>query len=168
MVWKAETRLLKMMARHCLRSVLLKPPAWMTRICFSTVDLPLSPAPAPLSMPGTSNDHVERAYRAAAASPHAPASSYHCECPSRSPRSDETRGPLASFQNTLSPVPYTTRERRPKVCARGRRRRDQAVATLPTCKVGVCGGTSCLDAGYLLDTVGRRTAEPRRRQCHSQ
>jgi len=45
MVWKAETRLLKMMARHCLRSVLLKPPAFIIRICFRTVDLPLSPAP---------------------------------------------------------------------------------------------------------------------------
>ena len=45
MVWKAETKLLKMMARHCLRSVRLKPPAFIMRICLSTVDLPLSPAP---------------------------------------------------------------------------------------------------------------------------
>lgn len=45
MVWKAETKLLKMMERHCFRSVLLKPPACITRICFSTVDFPLSPAP---------------------------------------------------------------------------------------------------------------------------
>jgi hypothetical protein len=37
------------MARHCLRSVLLNPPAFMMRICFKTVDLPLSPAPAACS-----------------------------------------------------------------------------------------------------------------------
>ncbi len=46
MVWKAETRLLKMVARHALRSLLPNPPALMIRICLRTVDLPLSPAPA--------------------------------------------------------------------------------------------------------------------------
>lgn len=49
MVWKAETKLLKMVARHVLRSRLWKPPALMMRICLRTVDLPLSPAPALLS-----------------------------------------------------------------------------------------------------------------------
>lgn len=109
-VWKAETKLLNMMARHCFRSVLLKPPACITRICFRTVDLPLSPAPTsdPISSRGRIAHVYDNLYLAVAASPLSPAVFYPDEESSRSPHSSSRPGPPASFQNTLFLGPCIT------------------------------------------------------------
>lgn len=109
MVWKADTKLLKMVARHAWRSCFPKPPALMMRICFSTVDFPLSPAPVSrLSTSISIRVLVGVAtYRAAGASPRAPPSSCPSGGSSQSPHCSWTWGPGWLFvQSTLSRVPY--------------------------------------------------------------
>ena len=52
MIKKASMRLWKMMFFHDFRSWRVKPPEWISFICFRMVDLPLSPAPAPNTVSG--------------------------------------------------------------------------------------------------------------------
>jgi hypothetical protein len=111
MIWKALIKLLKMTLLQFFRSCLLKPPACISRICFRTVDLPLSPAPTPPKsavyvLQVANFVTCRRPYLAAKASLPAPASSYHSAVSSQSHRSSSwTRVVQFSFQSTLLLVP---------------------------------------------------------------